>query len=542
MAVVRAYTVEAREIADFGRLNDEYLRAEPAPGARAGRASGRSWGWCPGSAGSSCSGSGARRSWTGASRSGPSWPSTATSRTWRGRRSRSAGRCRACSAASRSMRRIAEILDDGARPPDEARSRRMPGHRGRPSPARASAGHRVPGPHVRLRGAGARARRRQLSRAPEGGARRRRGSDGQRQVHPRRCSCAGSSSPRAAPCSSAASTCGDLPLARLRRSVGYVPQEAFLFSRSLRDNVLSGRRRGRDEHVRGAAAAAGLSEEVDAFPDGWDTVVGERGLTLSGGQRQRAALARALAGDAAVPRPGRRARVGGRGQGGGDPALARGRPSAGAPPCSSPTGCGPPQEADAIVVLDEGRVVEKGAHADLVAAGGALRAALARCSSSRTSSPMHDDEVLGRAYDARLDAAPLGGGAAPPRLVLLSLALFPLTAAVELLQPYLVKLAIDDHILARDWSGSGGSALLFLVSLAALYGSCGSAQAYVTQLTGQRVIHDLRRRALRAPAVARRALLRPEPGGPADDARPQRRRGDQRAVHQRRGRRSSATC
>jgi ATP-binding cassette, subfamily B, multidrug efflux pump len=104
---------------------------------------------------------------------------------------------------------------------------------------------------------------------------------------------------------------------------------------------------------------------------------------------------------------------------------------------------------------------------------------------------MHDDEVLGRAYDARLMRR-IWATARPHRgLLALSLAIFPLAAALELLQPYLVKLAIDDHILARDWVGLGRIAALFTVSLAALYG-LRVAQAYVTQLTGQRVIHDLR--------------------------------------------------
>lgn len=104
---------------------------------------------------------------------------------------------------------------------------------------------------------------------------------------------------------------------------------------------------------------------------------------------------------------------------------------------------------------------------------------------------MHDDEVLGRAYDARLMRR-IWATARPHRgLMALSLAIFPLAAGLELLQPYLVKLAIDDHILKRDWVGLGRIAALFTVSLAALYG-LRVAQAYVTQLTGQRVIHDLR--------------------------------------------------
>ena len=104
---------------------------------------------------------------------------------------------------------------------------------------------------------------------------------------------------------------------------------------------------------------------------------------------------------------------------------------------------------------------------------------------------MHDDEVLGRAYDARLMRR-IWATARPHRgLMALSLAIFPLAAGLELLQPYLVKLAIDDYILARDWVGLGHIAALFTVSLAALYG-LRVAQAYVTQLTGQRVIHGLR--------------------------------------------------
>ncbi len=104
---------------------------------------------------------------------------------------------------------------------------------------------------------------------------------------------------------------------------------------------------------------------------------------------------------------------------------------------------------------------------------------------------MHDDDVLGRAYDARLMRR-VWAAARPHRgLMMLSLAIFPLAAGLELLQPYLVKLAIDDYILARDWVGLGRIALLFMVSLATLYG-LRVAQAYVTQLTGQRVIHDLR--------------------------------------------------
>jgi ATP-binding cassette, subfamily B, multidrug efflux pump len=88
----------------------------------------------------------------------------------------------------------------------------------------------------------------------------------------------------------------DLEVDVLRASVGVVPQEAFLFSRSIMENVTLGREAVPGDVARTAAASAGIADEVDAFPEGFDTVVGERGLTVSGGQRQRLALARALAG------------------------------------------------------------------------------------------------------------------------------------------------------------------------------------------------------------------------------------------------------
>src|SRR2546425_9580108 len=93
---------------------------------------------------------------------------------------------------------------------------------------------------------------------------------------------------------------GDLPLGTLRGALGYVPQEAFLFSRSISDNVTLGRPMIAPDVVRAAAAVAGVGDEVERFPAGWETVVGERGLTVSGGQRQRLALARALAGAPAI--------------------------------------------------------------------------------------------------------------------------------------------------------------------------------------------------------------------------------------------------
>ena len=85
-----------------------------------------------------------------------------------------------------------------------------------------------------------------------------------------------------------------LPLKDLRGEVAMVPQEGFLFTSTLADNLRYGEPRAGDDRVEQAAERARLSDDVKGFPDGFSTIVGERGITLSGGQRQRTALGRAL--------------------------------------------------------------------------------------------------------------------------------------------------------------------------------------------------------------------------------------------------------
>jgi ABC-type polar amino acid transport system ATPase subunit len=158
-----------------------------------------------------------------------------------------------------------------------------------------------------------------------------------------------------------------LSLRRLRSALSWVPQDAFLFSRSLADNVMLGRASITPQDVRAAAVAAGIDAEVTGFAQGWDTVVGERGLTLSGGQRQRVAVARALAGRPALLVL--------------DDVFANVDTAKEVEMLSELRGAAPTllvmthrlraaQSADRIVVLDEGRVVEMGTHEVLLAAGG----------------------------------------------------------------------------------------------------------------------------------------------------------------------------
>jgi ATP-binding cassette subfamily B protein len=89
----------------------------------------------------------------------------------------------------------------------------------------------------------------------------------------------------------------DVQLASLRRAIGVISQDPFLFSASVRENIAFGRGDLSDEEVAAAARAAQAHEFIERLPKGYDTVIGERGITLSGGQRQRIAIARALAVD-----------------------------------------------------------------------------------------------------------------------------------------------------------------------------------------------------------------------------------------------------
>src|SRR5437763_4335318 len=86
----------------------------------------------------------------------------------------------------------------------------------------------------------------------------------------------------------------EYPLATLRHNIGFVPQETFLFSETIRENIAFGAPDATDFDVRWAAEAANIASEIEEFPEQYKTIVGERGITLSGGQKQRTAIARAL--------------------------------------------------------------------------------------------------------------------------------------------------------------------------------------------------------------------------------------------------------
>jgi ATP-binding cassette subfamily B protein len=86
----------------------------------------------------------------------------------------------------------------------------------------------------------------------------------------------------------------EYPLATLRKNIGFVPQETFLFSDRIRENIAFGVDVATDHDIHNAASAANIAADIESFPEGYETMVGERGITLSGGQKQRTAIARAL--------------------------------------------------------------------------------------------------------------------------------------------------------------------------------------------------------------------------------------------------------
>jgi ATP-binding cassette subfamily B protein len=161
----------------------------------------------------------------------------------------------------------------------------------------------------------------------------------------------------------------EYPLAQLRASIGYVPQETFLFSDSVKGNIAFGVEKAEMADVEWAAEIAGLSDDIAAFPDRFEALVGERGITLSGGQKQRTAIARAvlrapkiLILDDALSSVDTYTEEKILGQLRG---VMRDRTSVIVSHRISTV-----RDADTICVLDEGRIVERGTHDELLALGG----------------------------------------------------------------------------------------------------------------------------------------------------------------------------
>jgi ATP-binding cassette subfamily B protein len=160
-----------------------------------------------------------------------------------------------------------------------------------------------------------------------------------------------------------------IPLEALRRSIGFIPQDTFLFGETIRENIAFGVEDATDSQVERAAQVSNILADIQQFPLGFQTIVGERGITLSGGQKQRTAISRGVIRDPKILIL--------------DDALSsvdtyteeqilhelenvmRGRTSILISHRVSTV-----KEADEIVVLDRGEVVERGTHDQLLANGG----------------------------------------------------------------------------------------------------------------------------------------------------------------------------
>jgi len=157
----------------------------------------------------------------------------------------------------------------------------------------------------------------------------------------------------------------ELNLQDLRESIGYVPQDAFLFSDSIKNNIRIGKEAADDEEIRQAAESAYILHNIENFQNGFDTLVGERGVTLSGGQKQRVSIARALIADPEILIF--------------DDCLSAvdteteeiilknlGKATKGKTTIIISHRTSSVKNADHIIVLDEGRVVQSGVHEDLI--------------------------------------------------------------------------------------------------------------------------------------------------------------------------------
>ena len=159
------------------------------------------------------------------------------------------------------------------------------------------------------------------------------------------------------------------PLGVLRQAIGFVPQDAFLFSDTLRENISFGMEDATTEAVEGASQVATISGDIAGFPARYETIVGERGITLSGGQKQRTTLARALIRDprililddafSSVDTDTEEKILQGL-----EDVLKRRTTILVSHRCSTV------RDADQIIVLHDGQIIEKGTHEELIGLGG----------------------------------------------------------------------------------------------------------------------------------------------------------------------------
>ena len=303
----------------------------------------------------------------------------------------------------------------------------------------------------------------------------------------------------------------DVRLDSLRAAIGVISQDPFLFSATVRENIAFGRPDATEDEILAASRAAQAHEFIERLPQGYDTLVGERGITLSGGQRQRVAIARALAIDPRIlilddatasvdATTEARIRLGLR-------EAMKGRTTIIIAHRLSTISL-----ADEIIVLDGGRVAARGTHEVLIDESPVYREMYehglleAEFAATRGGDRMrvwqpgsHLTVERGQAPAAghswrrtRRRLAALARLAKPYKgRVALALGFLLLSTFAALAPPYLAKLAIDDGIAEGDLTALGWIVGAFVVT-GLVYLGASAAQTYFTGWTGERVLADLR--------------------------------------------------
>ena len=315
----------------------------------------------------------------------------------------------------------------------------------------------------------------------------------------------------------------DVTLDSLRQSVGIVLQDTFAFSATIRDNIAYGLDNAPIENIVRVAKLAQLHEFIDSLPDGYDTWVGERGITLSGGQRQRLAIARTIlrdppvlilddstsSVDVATEHRIQRALA----------EVIKGRTTFVIAHRLSTV-----RNADLILVLEQGEIVERGTHNQLLAQDGyyrriydlqlspeqedltfradslpisqtadASRSAVQERPESSPSTTFEEDQVPGGLYDREVVMRLLTYLRPYRRRVVLALAALLIYAGAIASLPWIVKLAIDGYISTgeRDLSGLNILALVYVLVGLVEYISSYAQQTIMAYL-GERVRYALR--------------------------------------------------